>query len=70
MYSFYINLESEFRMNSWTNGAQHSPITCALNNGGFVIVYRFYTDYKGSIFDSNGIKINSGFDVQSTNTNY
>jgi hypothetical protein len=66
---------SEFQVNTWTTNDQSNPSITSLSNGGFVVVWQsnrqdgYYYSVYGQRFDSNGRKVGSEFQVN-TSTRY
>ena len=65
---------SEFRVNTWTTGCQLTPSITSLSYGGFVVVWvsdgqdRDRYGVFGRMFDSNGNKVGSEFQVKTWTT--
>jgi hypothetical protein len=66
---------SEFQVNTWTTYEQSYPSITSLSNGGFVVVWDSvgqdgsYSGVYGQRFDSNGSKVGSEFQVNTSTTN-
>ncbi|WP_323785510.1 hypothetical protein [Thalassovita sp.] len=63
----------EFRINSYTDGAQSTPVVETLNSGGFVVVWSSYGQdgdalgVFGQLFGADGSPIAGEFQVNTTN---
>ena len=66
----------EFQVNTWTTNAQWDPSVASLPQGGFVVVWQ--SDFQdgsnsgifGQIFDADGNKVGSEFQVNTWTSNY